>query len=180
MERRCRKEGRTGCQDRGEKRRWGYKEREAERRETNGGEEWNVPGAWMRGEERKNESTKGRERRIEGWWRPRPGRYDHYHQHHHRHLYHDEHDAGQSAELGSYANACTDTRWDLSVFFFLTLRASLSLSLFRSLPRSPYSSPDIFSPLALSTIRHFERERLPSMGRFPHDDFGTYLVSFLR
>lgn len=69
-----------------------------------GGEERNVPGAWMRGEERKNGSTKGREenrglvaaqtrsiRPLPPTSPPPP--------------LHDEHEAGQSAELGSCANA---------------------------------------------------------------------------
>lgn len=125
-----------------------------EERRMDEGEERNAPGAWMRGEERKNESTKGRERRIEGWWRPRPGRYDHYHQHHHRHLYHDEHDAGQSAELGFHANAYTDTQGGLPVSFFLTLRAPppLSLSLSTPSPSRRIHLPIFFTPRALDAI----------------------------
>jgi len=47
-----------------------------------------------------------------------------------------------------------------SRFFFST---RLSFSLFRSL--YSLSSLDIFSPLALSTIRHFKRERAPILPR---------------
>lgn len=126
-----------------------------------------MPGTWMRGEERKNESTKGGEReRIEGWWRPRPGRYDHYRQHHHRHLYHDdEHDTGQSAELGSYA---MHTPLHSEIFAFLFSVTLLSFSLLSlSLFLSRRIHLPILSSLALSTIRHFKREHPPSMGRFP-------------
>lgn len=89
-------------------------------------EERNVPGAWMRGEERKNESTKEGERRIEGWWRPRPGRYDHYH-HHHRHLHHDEYDAGQNGTW-SLRECMYQYIVGSSRFFFLTLHLSLSFA----------------------------------------------------
>lgn len=128
--------------------------------------------AWMRGEERKNESRKGErgESRVGGGLDPV--------------------DTATTTNIIT-ASTTTSTIRDRArnlvptrvhtpiysgIFSFLfqenlTLRASLS----RSLPLSPYSSPDIFSPLALSTIRYFERER-PPLGRFPHDDFGTYLL----
>lgn len=137
-----------------------------------------MPGTWMRGEERKNESTKGREenrglvaaqtRSI----RPLPP-------------------TSPPPPLSRRARCRTERgTWFLcecihrytagSSFLFSDLTClSFCLALFRFLPFS-YSSPDIFSPLTLSTIRHFEREHPPSMGRFPHDDFGTYLLSFLR
>lgn len=80
-----------------------------------------------------------------------------------------------------FLRECTDTQRDLPILFseLTCLSFSLSLLLF---PRSRRIRLSIFSPLALSTIRHFERERAshpPSTGRFPHDEFGTYLLSFL-
>jgi len=123
-----------------------------------GEEERNVLGAWMRGEERKNGSTKGREenrglaaqtRSI----RPLPP---------------------TSPLLPRQVRGRTErnlipTRThryttESSRFFLSTLRASLSLFFAPSATRCIHLSI-FFSPLALSTIRHFKRERAPILPR---------------
>lgn len=118
-----------------------------------------MPGAWMRSEERKNGSTKGREENsglVAAQTRsirplpptspppPLPRR------------------ARGRTERGTwFLRECTDTQRNLPVFFPPEL-ACLSFSFFRSPSPAfwPHSSPIFFHP-SLSTIRHFERERAP-------------------
>lgn len=155
--------------------------RKEERDEWDGGEARNVPGTWMRGEERKNGSTKGREENRGLAVAQTPvdtTTTTNYH------LYHGEHEAGQSAKLGSSLANVPIHGGISSCFFFRTY--NVPFFLFLSLPLSrhlaAYSSPDIFSPLALDEPPFWEEtcSHLPSVGRFPHSDFSTYLLSSFR
>lgn len=118
-----------------------------------GGEERNAPGAWMRGEERKNGSTKGREengglvaaqtrsiRPLPPTLPPPPLR---------------RRARGRTERGTWFLRECTDTQRNLLVFFFRTY-----VPFFLSPVFWPYSSPIFFHP-SLSTIHHFERESAP-------------------
>lgn len=123
-----------------------------EKRRMNEGEERNAPGAWMRGEERKNESTKGRERgesRVGGG--PDPV------------------DTTTTTNITTATSTTMSTMQDRarnlvstrmhtpihragsSRFFFSDFTCSLPLFLSLS-TLSPYSSPDFFTPRALDAI----------------------------